>query len=392
MAKRTWEIYQTLAVLFLNTLLCFLFGNGALYVIYQGVDAARGREEQAGALAYGDERLSQAYPGWARAERDALLTETWSRPYQCAPFVHYRETPYTGRYVNVHPAGYRDNGQGQAWPPAESTPGPLIFVFGGSTTFGYGVADAETIPAYLAELLPAGAQVYNFGAGSYYSTLELLSFQNLLRAGLRPDIAIFIDGINEGQTEPDRWREFICDPQAGAGTLSLNYNEWPVSRAADSFRYRLGLNAAGGEENSAGGGEEGDDILAQPLTSMADFAQEREIAAVEQWRDNRRMIQALGDEFGVAVLFVWQPDPRYQYPRESHLFPERLPPDEIYRHEYLLGLGVKNWPGVLFLAEIQAGRAEPLYVDALHYTAAFNQEIAGHIARALSDGGYLSPQ
>jgi hypothetical protein len=125
---------------------------------------------------------------------------------------------------------------------------------------------------------------------------------------------------------------------------------------------------------------------------MADFAQEREIAAVEQWRDNRRMIQALGDEFGVAVLFVWQPDPRYQYPRESHLFPERLPPDEIYRHEYLLGLGVKNWPGVLFLAEIQAGRAEPLYVDALHYTAAFNQEIAGHIARALSDGGYLSPQ
>jgi len=36
-------------------------------------------------------------------------------------------------------------------------------------------------------------------------------------------------------------------------------------------------------------------------------------------------------------------------------------------------------PNVLWLADIQLDKRENLYIDALHYTAAFSREIAGYI-------------
>ena len=59
-----------------------------------------------------------------------------------------------------------------------------FFVYGGSTTWGYNVADYQTIPSYLQkELINNGYNdycVYNFGGGSYFSTQENIRFQKHL--------------------------------------------------------------------------------------------------------------------------------------------------------------------------------------------------------------------
>lgn len=85
------------------------------------------------------------------------------------------------------------------WPPAKSNLN--IFVFGGSTTFGYGIADGETIASALQRKLANSSskpiRIYNFGRGHYYSTQERILFSNLLGAGTVADVAVFIDGLNE---------------------------------------------------------------------------------------------------------------------------------------------------------------------------------------------------
>lgn len=51
-----------------------------------------------------------------------------------------------------------------------------IFIFGGSTTFSYGVKDEQTVALYLQEFLSnklgRDVKVYNFGRIYYYYTQE----------------------------------------------------------------------------------------------------------------------------------------------------------------------------------------------------------------------------
>src|SRR5262249_36966076 len=79
-----------------------------------------------------------------------------------------------------------------------------IFVFGSSTTLGPGVEDGRTAPAVLQAILrektksgePA-VNVYNFGSPSSFSSQEVAWFQNQLRNGHRPEVAVFLDGAND---------------------------------------------------------------------------------------------------------------------------------------------------------------------------------------------------
>src|SRR5262249_26348462 len=107
------------------------------------------------------------------------------------PYSLFRVRPMRGSYVNVSEAGFRQNGAPLPWPPEAG----CVFVFGGSTAFGYGVADGETIPARLGNQL--GVAVYNFATPNYTSVQERIRFEQLLLDGHRPSVAIFIDGFSD---------------------------------------------------------------------------------------------------------------------------------------------------------------------------------------------------
>ena len=73
-----------------------------------------------------------------------------------------------------------------------------IFFFGGSTTLNVG-PDWTFIPSYPQASLAAGKKikVYNLGRGSYFSTQERILFRQLLLANTLPDMAVFLDGVND---------------------------------------------------------------------------------------------------------------------------------------------------------------------------------------------------
>jgi hypothetical protein len=73
-----------------------------------------------------------------------------------------------------------------------------VFVFGGSTTFGWYLDYEQTIPYHLENASPS-ASFFNFGVPGSDITQSLYMLQDLLRINLVPNHVLFIDGINEKQ-------------------------------------------------------------------------------------------------------------------------------------------------------------------------------------------------
>ncbi len=71
--------------------------------------------------------------------------------------------------------------------------------FGGSTTFGYGVNDSQTYPAYFSEL--SSKKVRNFGESGYIARQSLAYFNNILieEFKLNENVKniVFFDGVND---------------------------------------------------------------------------------------------------------------------------------------------------------------------------------------------------
>jgi hypothetical protein len=96
----------------------------------------------------------------------------------------------------------------------------------------------------------------------------------------------------------------------------------------------------------------------------------------------------------VQRLFVWQPVPAYGYELRYHLLG-----DLDFDENNYAGFGYRRMaerfrrappgPDFLWAADLQEGVREPLYVDQIHYTAAFSRRIGAEIARALLERGLV---
>jgi hypothetical protein len=170
-------------------------------------------------------------------ELDLLFTQTWEPGWRYAPWLGFTEAPRTGEYVTVYPEGFRRT-VGSSNTLDNSGDAKKLFFFGGSTTFGYNVADQHTIPSYFQTLAPH-YDVFNFGRGYYYSKQENILLMDLLERGHRPDVAVFIDGLNErchGHAYQDELSYVfsLADNQRGekaADWLILALSQLPVLKA-----------------------------------------------------------------------------------------------------------------------------------------------------------------
>jgi len=71
-----------------------------------------------------------------------------------------------------------------------------IWIFGGSTAFGYGLKNNETISAHLDRFIK-NKNVINFGQGYFNSTQNRIFFQNLLTLFPAPESVVFFEGYND---------------------------------------------------------------------------------------------------------------------------------------------------------------------------------------------------
>ncbi|MFP4324070.1 MAG: hypothetical protein ACLFTK_16565 [Anaerolineales bacterium] len=316
----------------------------------------------------------------------------------CDETLGWRVPPYAGRFHTQHPAGFRAGDDQAPWPPPADA--VTIFVFGGSTTYGTHLPGAATIPSHLQRDLRATFAtdrivVYNFGAPAYISTQERLKLAELLAAGHVPDIAIFIDGLNDSnfatRTLADIQRPCNATARTLRETLNCDWGEWcwPLQRA---------WGAAWATEDDAPSAFAVNPPLAEvgPLDDPALAA-----AVVARWLDNRAGIEALAAKYGLRTLYVLQPTPGFAYDLDHHLWLEGPQPtvEDLGtwgRTRYTYPLWEVRAEGAEWahnfsnLARIAQDYEQNIWVDQIHYTDAFSAQIAAFIRLELDTRGWVA--
>ena len=376
--------YQKTAVILLNSIILFILINilASLYIYHNNH-----KNKPANKIFgwYGNDiDLSAVYPDMNAEQINTLLNETWTRTYAYEPYTQFKERQYSGQYVNVSEFGFRMNGHVQPWPPKKDSE-IIVFIFGGSTTFGYGVPDSQTIAAYLEKNLKNLSnnkkfRVYNFGRGYYFSSQERVLLEYLIEKGQIPHIAIFIDGLNEFYQLNDEGPEFtlmiksFLEEQLYEKNLSAHkrtktvLKEFILSLPVVQFFYPV-----------------------KPLNMAQEFHKTKNYDSpelfdlvVKRYNKNKKMIEALGKKFGFKTKFIFQPVPTYKYDTNYHIFQKfgyGVHQVSKYGYPFMAKHISENPMGEDFhwFADIQDGLKQPLYVDSAHYCPKFNEIIAQKI-------------
>lgn len=210
------------------------------------------------------------------------------------PYVGWRRADVASAYVNIV------DGERRTVHPAEASPDALrVWCFGGSTMWGTGVRDAATTASRLAALAQADGfdvAVRNFGESGWVSTQEAVFLGLMLRAGERPDVVLFYDGVN------DVFSAFQSGKADGAHQ-NLGIFEDYFNLGYDPRRTWLTKSAIYRGVQSLGAKLGGAD---RPRAAGVDFGRLAErVAAV--YFQNVDGVQRLAESYGFEALFFWQP-------------------------------------------------------------------------------------
>jgi hypothetical protein len=235
-----------------------------------------------------------------------------------------------------------------------------IWVFGGSTMFGWGVPDEETMASHLSAILSRdlpdrSVAVTNHGHSYFFSSQELALFQMLLRRGDHCDIAVFLDGLNEAgiyahhDTPAFTDRVAVAMEREQARNPSAQTYFW---LSPDFPPLRLGRAIAR--------------RLVPPPAPPPDKSPTYDL--VNTYQFNLSGESALGSTHGIKTLFFWQPvpaDPGYAPVRDlAARVRQSVKADNFY-----------------YIADIFKDMdPRDVYVDYHHYGDVGNERIAEDIA------------
>jgi lysophospholipase L1-like esterase len=301
------------------------------------------------------------------------------------PWVLFSEPPFQGKHVNVE-VDDRGFPRRRTVNPsnADGLPVVTIMVLGGSTTFGYNVADEETWPSHLADILNERARqvslkvyvsVLNYGRGYYYPSQETMLLIDLLRGGHRPNAVIFLDGVNWSHAEdvPEFYKQAeqqfqnlqFTDKPDHPQVLQQIADRIPMVRLAQAIGRRL---SAPDHQSVA------QRVAAERQTGVAHI--------INGLRQNRAMAAAICRVYSIDPLFVLQPNALYNYP--AQLYRRPLPNEVSSWHKKVQEVYpvLASEPGVVDLSGLFGlwGKEKKAIIDDLHYSAPFHRFLAEHIA------------
>jgi hypothetical protein len=313
-------------------------------------------------------QLRELYPFIKDDSEIYSISHGWL-PLTYDPYTQFKEKPVHTKYVHINENGFREIGNQGPWPPDQQNFN--IFIFGGSTTFGYSLPDDFTIPAHLQHIFDSRHDprkrvcIYNFARGSYFSSQERVLFEKLLVSGAKPDMAIFIDGLCEftkgsyNDDAPDFTKQLTMFMEGKYSMLS----KLPI------------LSLFGNKTDARNGSDPR--FSDKPNPAFCERVLRRYLA-------NKRIIEGIAREFNIVPIFVWQPVPTYKYDLRYHPFVEHgfgIATTTKYGYPYAAELKKKKIFGddILWLADMQEKMSKPVYIDTVHYSAEMCRIIAEHI-------------
>jgi len=402
--SRFARCYTGSALIILNTLIFLIIINLILGVAFWAYDWHRHAEKnwtsqpRANAFFYEDgspidKRKRNIYlfdtydftacEGISPEEAAAVLEdffESLQTGFIYQPWVQFTDVPFRSKHLNVL-SDEADFPRRHTLNPdnPHKLPEIVVWTLGGSTTFGYYVADQQTWPSYFSQVLNERARqenlgvhirVENYGRAAYTPSQEVILLWDLLRSGQRPSLVIFMDGINIGGENdyPDATSELANLFQL-VQKKRLNHRLWaeslpdiPLGRLATFLWKKLG----------AGAGWPAPGINEDQLV---------------RWRCNRfkeswRLAGELSRHSGANLLVCLQPNAFYHYNKDLCRFPKNDISEARKRQTEALYGTLRREKGLLFLGDLFTawGPRRKACINEVHYTPGFNKFLAEHLA------------
>ena len=236
-------------------------------------------------------------------ENNDVLMEEGFKKSTFHPYYHYKSAEVSTRYANIDSDGIRKTIKN----PHKNA--KKIFMFGGSTLWGLGVADKYTIPSIMSEKLGPKFDITNFGEGSFVSGQELNLLLEQLNNGNVPDAVIFYDGVN------DSYAGSYSPGIPGSITQHLQmqkvfkgYQEDPTLAAKNRspFEYQLSHMRKKVDATSYG-------KIASYINFKIDNAVEfkkldgKAKRVIDIYENRIKQIKAIADAYGFKAYIFWQP-------------------------------------------------------------------------------------
>lgn len=255
-------------------------------------------------------------------------------------------------------------------------------MFGGSTLYGTGVPDWATIPSYLSRDLNSVKGtcmvVRNFGVEGYVTNQEVILLMEQLKAGGRPGMVIFYDGVNDSYAG-------AISPGVPTAHMSLSNIkarvEGTLSGRLDFLRSSYTLQVAVAALNSL--------RLSTAANSAVDEAKSKAAATLDNYERNLQIAAILGKAYGFRVFCFWQPAFVYGH---KPLFPFEMTIadnqaakksfnmlNKVYQHAQRRAATDNVF---VFLGDVFDSVNEPVYIDKWMHLAPLGNEL---VARSVAD-------
>lgn len=333
-------------------------------------------------------------PAYADAPYDPVATwrEIWSATddwltYQ--PYTVWSRADH-GLLVSVDEEGHRLTHHGSSRPDA-----PELWMLGGSTTWGMGVPDGETIPSQLAARFDEwglDVRVRNLGKTGFVSMQEVLLLIRELQLARRPQWVVVYNGANEaiGAAEapelvnPHYLLNRVQDlfegktPKGDAPVARLIAGS-AFSRLAQGLRQRMGLE--GVAESPASDrrdwrvvepdGERGADSLLANYGFVADLGFEFDFTPWFFFQPRLGVGAKPLDASEAEILTALREDPEQAW---ILAFTEQL--RDGVRTRFANGAAPRRSHDI---ADLYQGTGEAVYIDWVHVTHRGNRRIAARI-------------
>ncbi|HRW36489.1 MAG TPA: hypothetical protein P5254_02240 [Aquihabitans sp.] len=309
-----------------------------------------------------------------RADLPAMAAYPWRYDYFADiqrtpsiywPYTQYRPVPFRSPYVNI------DGWTRRSYRTGGSASGrPVVWMFGGSTTWGEGQRDEYTIASWLARLAEeAGTpiEISNYGERGWTHFQEMILYEQQLALVGAPDLSVFYDGINEVNTQslvPEAVPSHYGVPQDAAAadgkTFATQFQTVPSTDSLlEDLWYRYSehslihkISNFLSEPAGASPADDPPDVVGETFDTTVQDGTD----AGRVYERGKQMTLDLSERYGVPTLLYWQPtrvlDPASEAAREEVTAPTIDIADLLLdRQDVFIDGGHTNEEGARIVAE-----------------------------------------
>ena len=328
------------------------YGGAAIWHLEDFVSKTRG---------FQDKRSS--YPNYIDKDWAIIHFDEFARlESRYEDFSVWRREKYSGQTINIDENGLRSTDK-----VSIDKPKAVVWLFGGSTMWGTGVGDSDTIPSILARQF--GYEASNYGESGYTNRQSLNTLMDEISKKPAPDFVVFYDGVNDvyhrcrsrtdgmgsSREEQIRWR------------MKLNPKSlrWQFETPRNMFFKKLKLRTKSQPNNHC----------------IHDTAKSRLVA--NSTVDNWIYAKVISERFGADFIAILQPVVYFSKTKLNHFTPNvgtkkqfEIVYPRIRDYAAKHGLKLSDYTEKLDIDEY-------VYIDFAHLSANGNQVIASHIAAEL---------